>query len=62
MKAMSIIAIVFSFIFFIWYLLFISSSGAISVAEFQTVGLFFGLWSLAFSIVATVKAYRNNIP
>ncbi|MFM8431575.1 MAG: hypothetical protein ACKOA1_02160 [Bacteroidota bacterium] len=58
---MSIIAVVFSFLFFSWYLLFISSSGRISVEEFYFVGLFFALWSLAFSIVVTVKTFRNNI-
>lgn len=59
MKAMSILGIIFSVIFFLWYLLFLSSS-AISKEEFSAVGVLFGLWSISFSIVAVVNAFKNK--
>ena len=59
MKAMSILGIIFSVIFFLWYLLFLSSNG-ISKEEFSVVGILFGLWSISFSIVAVVNAFRNR--
>jgi ABC-type thiamin/hydroxymethylpyrimidine transport system permease subunit len=59
MKAMSILGITFSVIFFLWYLFFLSSS-AISKEEFSAVGVLFGLWSISFSIVTVVKAFKNK--
>ncbi|MDG1715087.1 hypothetical protein [Lacinutrix sp.] len=59
MKTLSILSIILSAIFFIWYLLFITSIG-ISKEEFSLVGAVFGLWCIAFSIVATVNSFRNS--
>lgn len=59
MKSMSILGIIFSVIFFLWYLLFLSSS-AISKEEFSAVGVLFGLWSISYSIVAVVNAFKNK--
>lgn len=59
MKAMSILGIIFSAIFFLWYLLFISSDG-ISKDEFSSVGIIFSLWCLAFSIVSTVNSFKKK--
>lgn len=59
MKAMSILGIIFSVIFLLWYLLFISSSG-ISKEEFASVGVIFSLWSIAFSIVAIVNSFKKK--
>jgi len=59
MKAMSILGIIFSVIFFLWYLLFLSSNG-ISKEEFAGVGIVFSLWSIAFSIVAIVSSYKRK--
>jgi len=56
---MSILGIIFSSIFFLWYLLFLSSAG-ISKEEFSFVGIIFSLWSIAFSIVAVVNASKQN--
>ena len=59
MKSLSILAIIFSTIFFLWYLMFLSGEG-ISKEEFSMVGFVFGLWCIAFSIVATVSAYKKK--
>lgn len=61
MKALSIIGIVFSLIFTLWFLLFVESNGGrISVEEFAPVGIFFGLWSIAFAIVATTSSFKKK--
>ena len=59
MKAMSVLGIIFSIIFFLWYLLFITSDGAISVEEFSSIGVVFGLWSIAFSIISTINSFKK---
>lgn len=60
MKALSIINLVFTVIFLAWFLLFIASSGRISIDEFAGVGIVYGLWELAYAIRATVFAYKNK--
>ena len=60
MKTLSIISIIFSTIFFLWYLIFITSNGRISIEEFSLVGVVFGLWCIEFSIVATVNSFRKK--
>lgn len=60
MKTMSILGIIFSVIFFFWFLLFVTSGDAISKEEFSLVGIFFGLWSIAFSIVCIVSSNKNK--
>ena len=60
MKTLSILSIIISTIFLIWYLLFITSDGRISIEEFSLVGAVFGLWCIAFSIVATVNSFRKS--
>lgn len=60
MKVMSVLGIIFSIIFFLWYLLFITSDGAISVEEFSFIGVVFGLWSIAFSITSTINSFKKN--
>ena len=53
MKALSILHIVLSAIFTIWFFLFSTSDGGISVDEFFLVGMFFGVWSISFSVGAS---------
>ena len=59
MKTMSIIGIVLSTVFFLWFLLFLASNG-ISKQEFSLVGVAFCLWSIAFSVVAIVVSFRKK--
>lgn len=61
MKALSIIGLVFSVIFTLWFLLFVESNGGrISVEEFAPVGIVFGLWSVSFAIVAIVSSFKKK--
>ena len=59
MKALTIIGIIFSGIFILWYLLMVSSDGAISVKEFAPVALLFGGYSLAVFIVGLIKSRKK---
>lgn len=60
MKALSIISIIFSLVFTFWFLLFIGSDGKISIEEFSLVGFGFGVWSITFSIIATVSSFMRK--
>ena len=56
---LSIVSTLIVTIFFLWYLMFLSGEG-ISKEEFSMVGFVFGLWCIAFSIVATVTAFKKK--
>ena len=60
MKALSILNIIFTVIFLLWFLLFVVSEGRISIEEFAPVGILYGLWELAISIVSIVSAFKNK--
>ena len=59
MKTLSILSIIFSIVFFLWYLLFLVPRAAISTSEFAPVGIVFGLWFIAFSIISTLNSLRK---
>jgi hypothetical protein len=56
---MSILGIIFSVIFILWYILMIDSNGKISLEEFFPIALLFGLYSLAFSITVLSKSNKK---
>ena len=59
MKTLSILSIIFSIVFFLWYVLFVTSEGRISISEFSLVGIVFGLWFIAFSVISTLNSFRK---
>ena len=60
MKAVSILNIIFTFIFACWYILHISSQGRISVEEFAPVALLYTLWEVSFAIVALLSIFSKK--
>ena len=67
MKTLSILSIIFSIVFFLCYVLFVTSGGGllfqkkygISISEFSLVGIVFGLWFIAFSVISTLNSLRK---
>ncbi len=60
MKALSIIGIFFTIIFLFWFILAATSNGRIDIEEFAPVGIFYGLYMLIFSIIATVSSFKKK--
>lgn len=62
MRTFNLIALILSIIFTGWFLIFVTSNGRISTAEFLPVGLLFGVFSIAHSLVAVFhqRKERNN--
>lgn len=58
MKALSIIAIIISTLFFLWSLLALTSNGSISMEEASPFIVLYALFSLAIPIVALVSTNK----
>ena len=60
MKALSIIGIIFSVIFLLFIAMAVTSDGRITIQEAGFFIIIFGLYSLAFSIVALVITAKKG--
>jgi|APThiThiocy_ev2_2_1041544.scaffolds.fasta_scaffold00071_149 ABC-type thiamin/hydroxymethylpyrimidine transport system permease subunit len=59
MRTLSVLSIIFSLVFLSWYVFFVNSNGRISAEEFSMVGIAFVVWSVLFSVIAAVHAFRK---
>ena len=57
MKTLSILSIIFPILFMVCF--FVTSGGRMSTSEFSLVGIAFGLWFIAFSVISTLNSLRK---